>query len=56
MTTNFLKTAYAVLVALIVTFQLVAAPLALTAGANDQLDMAQDGLFGDCQDGVCGGG
>lgn len=55
MKTNFLKTAYGVLVALIVTFQLVAAPLALTAGANDQLDVAKNGLHGECQDGMCGG-
>ena len=51
MKTNFLKTAYGLLVALIVTFQLVAAPLALTAGATDQVDVA----FGDCVDGMCGG-
>jgi hypothetical protein len=55
MKTNFLKTAYALLVALIVTFQLVAAPLALTAGANDQLELAREGLNGDCQHGACGG-
>ena len=52
MKTNFLKTAYAALVALIVTFQLVAVPLALTAGATDQVDVA----FGECEGEFCGGG
>ncbi len=55
MKTNFLKTGYGLLFALVVTFQLIAAPLALTAELTDQ--SVAEGVVpnGECQHAFCGG-
>jgi hypothetical protein len=53
MKSKFLKTGYGLLFALVVTFQLIAAPLALTAELTDQPIAERVTPNGECQTGLC---